>query len=241
MSISKRSMPSLLRRVQQMMKSGNIEKPAWYDAALLVPPQRRTFNVPKPKRMQLQEQRLVSNFYRKSNGAEYKYLHLPGAESEGPAAAFVRRQMELMKNQDLSEREAFAHVQGEAEKSGALIDAAVNLAVTTSTERQQLLDTIDVDDANSVAFDQHVMEIAANVTDAHIAHLMKAERLSRQAAESKAMKQRAFDRRSTYEQLRKWSTDNQSRQGMAGQAQQQRRSLENKPKGFSDPLKVADQ
>ena len=50
--------------------------------------------------------------------------------------------MELMKNQDLSEREAFAHVQGEAEKSGALIDAAVNLAVTTSTERQQLLDTI---------------------------------------------------------------------------------------------------
>merc|ERR1712195_426753 len=43
---------NVFERVTQLLRSPNIKKPAWYDAAVAVPPPRKAFRSPKPARMQ---------------------------------------------------------------------------------------------------------------------------------------------------------------------------------------------
>jgi len=222
------------RRVARLARSNTIEKPGWYDAALLIPPQRKPFRVPKPKRIVYREDTLLRAFYQKLRGQEYKYLHLQGAESHGPAVAFVRRQLEVMQTQSLPERDAFNVVQKEAMETGAIYDAAVNLAVTNVEDRQKMLDNMVTDEAD-VLFHSHVQELSANVTEAFIADAMRLENLSREAAETKAVKQTSQDRRQSFEQSSRSQKQQPNRQqGGGNRNQHQRRS-----NVFKDSLKVA--
>merc|ERR1712166_1275880 len=126
--MSRWAQKNVFHRVTDLLRSPNIRKPAWYDAAVLVPPPRKTFNVKKPKRIEYKEDKLLHAFYQRIGQSSYKFLHLPLANKQGPAVAFVTRQLELMETQNLTERQAFTHVLAEAETSTTLTDAAIYLA-----------------------------------------------------------------------------------------------------------------
>jgi len=239
------------QRVLRLAKSDSIRRPAWYKAAELIPPQRKPYRVPKPKRLIFEEERLVLAFYQKvgSGGEESKFMHLPGAESESPAVAFVRRQMQLMQKSKLSEREAFNSVKEEAMNSGQLYDAAVNLAVTTAAERQKLLDEINYE-PEPVYGANHTQEVAEHVTEAFVLDTMRMEGLSREAAEARAVRQRIEDRRRSFEMLQKQGshdttyarsrrkTDYSSMPNKSREGYNQRKNSPGAPH-FSSPLRVA--
>lgn len=161
----------------------------------------------------------------------------------------MRRQLELMREKGYNERRAFKAVQEEAASSGELVDAAVNLCVTNAQERATLLASLpDYEKQQAGGFNQHVKEIAANVTDAYVTDVMKAEGLSRTAGENQAMKQREYDRRRAFEKLRR----HHAQQG-APQSSHHRRSKFTafsrrtgvaagpRSKPFADPFQVASQ
>eukprot|EP00658_Telonema_sp_P-2_P033533 TRINITY_DN24593_c0_g1_i1.p1 TRINITY_DN24593_c0_g1~~TRINITY_DN24593_c0_g1_i1.p1 ORF type:complete len:228 (+),score=52.21 TRINITY_DN24593_c0_g1_i1:197-880(+) len=188
---------NVFHRVTELLKSPNVTKPGWYDAAMLVPPPRKNFNVPKPKRMVYKEDRLLSTFEQRVGDNSYQYLHLPGANKSGPAVAFVRRQLELMEAKNLSERQAFREVMAEAESSATIADAAMFLAsqedvLSPMTERE-MEETVD----------HHVKNIATNVAESWVVDTMANEGISRQDAEAKALKHMKFESRNLYERLRK--------------------------------------
>lgn len=189
-----------------------MDKPDWFNAATLVPPGRKPFRVStKPKKIFHHEDRLLRSYYQRLGKEEYKYLHIPGAESEGPAVAFVRRQLEVMKAESKTEKEAFKVVQAEAESSGKVYDAALNLAVTTADERQRRLEGMaDNYQEEEVMFTKHVKEIAGHVTEAFIQDTMIKDSLSREVAEQKAIKQREFDRRGQFDSMRKATAESSS-------------------------------
>lgn len=195
--MSRWAQKNVYHRVTDLLRSPNIVKPAWYDAAVLVPPPRKTFNVPKPKRMEYKEDRLLNSFYQRVGDTAFQFLHLPGANKKGPAVAFVERQMELMKARNLTEAKAFRAVVEEANKSAALVDAAIHLAsdadVLNPITEAEMKDTID----------QHVKNIATHVTESWITDVMASERLSREAAEAKAVKHISYESYNVYERLRK--------------------------------------
>jgi len=111
--------------------------------------------------------------------------------------------MEIMNAMGLSERKAFQQVQREAESSGSLYDAAVSLAVNSTSERASLLASITEADKEDMYNANSVKEVTRHVTEAYVADVMRLEGLSREAAEHKAVKQRQYDRRNAFELLRK--------------------------------------
>lgn len=232
------------RRVERLARSTTIQKPGWYDAALLIPPHRKPFRIAAPKRIVYREDGLLRSFHQKLRGQEYKYLHLQGAESEGPAVAFVRRQLEVMQTQSLPERDAFNVVQKEAMETGSIHDAAVNLAVTNVEDRQKMLDEMVIDE-DDVFYKDHVKEVSANVTEAFIADAMQLDNLSREGAETRAVKQRSQERRQYYEAYSR--SQNQQQQEDQQQSSRQlprqqgdgQRNQQQRPNVFSDSLKVA--
>merc|ERR1712166_296536 len=115
---------NVFERVTQLLRSPNIKKPAWYDAAVAVPPPRKAFRSPKPARMQYREEALLHTFFQRIGEDSYRFIHMPGANDDGPAAAFVRRQLELMDTDKIPARKAFDRVLVEAETEWKVLDAA---------------------------------------------------------------------------------------------------------------------
>merc|ERR1712166_1515922 len=111
---------NVFERVTQLLRSPNIKKPAWYDAAVAVPPPRKLFRSPKPARMPYREEALLHTFFQRIGHDSYKFVHMPGADVDGPAVAFVRRQLELMDTDKIPAKKAFDRV--------LILDKAILLA-----------------------------------------------------------------------------------------------------------------
>jgi len=201
-TMSRWAKKNVFERVGQLLRSPNITKPAWYDAAVVVPPPRKTFSTPKPARIQYREDQLLQSFFQRVGSDSYKYIHMPGANTEGPAVAFVRRQMEVMDAEKISPRKAFERVLVEAETQGELIDTAILLA----SDDQMVADPMDGEEMKAV-LETHVNDIATHVTEVYIDQVMKDSNISRTEAETQAVKQMKFESRNMYERLRKLYTN----------------------------------
>merc|ERR1712028_182282 len=193
---------NVFERVTQLLRSPNIKKPAWYDAAVAVPPPRKAFRSPKPARMQYREEALLHTFFQRIGEDSYRFIHMPGANDDGPAVAFVRRQLELMDTDKIPARKAFDRVLVEAETEWKVLDAAILLAGDPSI----IHNPMDAAEMKEV-IDNHVNDVATHVTEVYIDSVMKDSRISRTEAEQQAVKQMKFESRNMYERMRKVYTN----------------------------------
>ena len=104
---------SLLERVEPLLKGQVIATPLWYEAMKAHPPLPKTTWTKKPRLLQFPEDRLKRVWLRRNPWAtmhpkvlfhEEEGLH--ASQTEHPADAFVKRQMELMRK-GLSEDDAY--------------------------------------------------------------------------------------------------------------------------------------
>jgi len=185
------------QRVAHLLKSDSLQKPKWFEAARMVPPSRKSFRGAKPKLVEFEEDRFIRTFNQKHRHSKDLFLHLPKADQVGPAAAFVQRQLEIMR-QGLKAREAFKAVEVEAQESLKQIHAEIELACTKETnetktiadtsfeEKQQSLAYIDFEEETSL-MNQRSTKIIAHSTEAFIIDAMRVDGLSRKEAEEEAV------------------------------------------------------
>jgi len=207
---------NVFEKVGQLLRSPNIVKPAWYDAAVLVPPPRKPFSAPKPRRIVYKEDKLLQSFFQRVGSDSFKYMHLAGANKDGPAVAFVNQQMKLMESENITARIAFARVMAKAEMQSELMDTAIMLA----SDEDMILKPMDAAEMTAT-INQHVDDIATHVTEVFVNNLMKDQRMSKADAEQQAVKQMKFESRNMYERLRKVYANDQY--GSRGQQQQRGR------------------
>ena len=108
--MAKRSTIELKKYVTMLADAGVMKKPRWLQAIERFPPPGDHANGPnfqgkKPPDIKYAEDELVANYYRNNPAASLEPVDL-GSFDPPPARAFAYRQLELMKMEGLSRREA---------------------------------------------------------------------------------------------------------------------------------------
>ena len=113
--MAKRSTIELKKYVTMLAEAGVMKKPTWLQAIEKFPPSdqlgRRVGK--KPRDIKFEEDELVANYYRNNPAASLEPVDL-GSFDPPPARAFAYRQLELMKTEGLSRREASAKAKSQA-------------------------------------------------------------------------------------------------------------------------------
>ena len=113
--MAKRSTIELKKYVTMLAEAGVMKKPTWLQAIEKFPPSdqlgRRVGK--KPRDIKFEEDELVANYYRNNPAASLEPVDL-GSFDPPPARAFAYRQLELMKTESLSRREASAKAKSQA-------------------------------------------------------------------------------------------------------------------------------
>jgi len=113
--MAKRSTIELKKYVTMLAEAGVMKKPTWLQAIEKFPPSdelgRRVGK--KPRGIKFEEDELVANYYRNNPAASLEPVDL-GSFDPPPARAFAYRQLELMKTEGLSRREASAKAKSQA-------------------------------------------------------------------------------------------------------------------------------
>ena len=110
--MAKRSTIELKKYVTMLADAGVMRKPRWLAAIEKFPPPGDQASGPgslgkKPRDIKYPEDELVANYYRSNPAASLEPVDL-GSFDPPPARAFAYRQLELMKTEGLSRREALA-------------------------------------------------------------------------------------------------------------------------------------
>lgn len=126
---------SLLAKTRKLLRSGVVQKPKWFDAVAAVPPTlplRDPFRK-RPPQIVYPEDRLLARYYARHPEARLESLELwnPHAHS---AWKFVKRQMEVMKQSNLSDERAFAIVEEEVLEQKRKLNVERQLAKLQATE-----------------------------------------------------------------------------------------------------------
>ncbi len=112
-----RSTIELKKYVTMLADAGVMRKPRWLAAIEKFPPPGDQASGPgslgkKPRDIKYPEDELVANYYRSNPAASLEPVDL-GSFDPPPARAFAYRQLELMKTEGLSRREALAKAKKE--------------------------------------------------------------------------------------------------------------------------------
>mmetsp|Transcript_1080 Transcript_1080/g.1278 ORF Transcript_1080/g.1278 Transcript_1080/m.1278 type:complete len:157 (-) Transcript_1080:273-743(-) len=99
----------LIQHTHRLLRNGAIEKPLWYDTALRYPP-----ISPPPrtasKQITFPEDALLKRYYEKNPTARDEIIDTFDSASKVPAAIFVSKQLELMK-EGIPEEDAYEMVE----------------------------------------------------------------------------------------------------------------------------------
>ena len=113
--MAKRSTIELKKYVTMLADAGVIKKPTWLQAIEKFPPPMDGKRLgKKPRDIKFEEDELVANYYRNNPAASLEPVDL-GSFDPPQARAFAYRQLELMKAEGLSRKEASARAKRELE------------------------------------------------------------------------------------------------------------------------------
>ena len=110
---------SAYARAKTLVDDGIIAKPSWYDAASGVRPSPRPMKAPKPPPITFPEDALIRGFYAREPAAAFEAIDcLEDGVSGGKTRShyvrnFALRQLEIMRERKMNEREALKETEAE--------------------------------------------------------------------------------------------------------------------------------
>ena len=110
---------SAYARAKTLVDEGVIAKPSWYDAARVVRPSPRAMKAPKPPVMVFPEDALIRGYYKREPAEAFEAIDcLEDDVSGGPTRShyvrnFALRQLEIMRERKMNEREALRETEAE--------------------------------------------------------------------------------------------------------------------------------
>eukprot|EP00516_Mucochytrium_quahogii_P008912 CAMPEP_0203766062 /NCGR_PEP_ID=MMETSP0099_2-20121227/205_1 /ASSEMBLY_ACC=CAM_ASM_000209 /TAXON_ID=96639 /ORGANISM=" , Strain NY0313808BC1" /LENGTH=143 /DNA_ID=CAMNT_0050662363 /DNA_START=100 /DNA_END=531 /DNA_ORIENTATION=- len=95
-----------------------MKKPLWYDICKAAPPMVYAPEERMHYKLDYPEERLYTAYYRKNPAAKAsEVIDLHDQEFKAPATLFVKRQLELMEKQGMTEDQAYEQTQSEMKKT----------------------------------------------------------------------------------------------------------------------------
>jgi len=121
---------SAYARAKTLVDDGIIAKPSWYDAASGVRPSPRPMKAPKPPPITFPEDALIRGFYAREPAAAFEAIDcLEDGVSGGKTRShyvrnFALRQLEIMRERKMNEREALKETEAERDAERERFEAA---------------------------------------------------------------------------------------------------------------------
>jgi hypothetical protein len=121
--------------VRQLLKSGVVSKPRWFDAVSRHPPQfpLRDPTKKRPMKIEYPEDRLLAKYYSKHPEARLEAMEIWRPQQHS-AWKFVQRQLAVMKEEKLSEEDAYKKVEAEIAEVKRKLELEKQLATRQAIE-----------------------------------------------------------------------------------------------------------